>query len=306
MLNGTNVGSNSSTYVNNSIADNDVITCTMTSSESCAVNNPATSNSLTMHLVSTLPVSIGIAANPSGSICSGTPVTYTATATNGGTAPVYQWQLNGANVGTNSSIYSSSTLNNSDVVNCFLVSSATCTTGNPATSNSITVSVNQTPATPVITQNGDTLISSVATNNQWYYQNVLGSFAISGAINQIYIALVTGNYYCIASGQGGCMSDTSNTVYVVIVGIDEYETTSVLIYPNPVSNILNIEFTQAMNGNTELDLLNGIGQLLHKESLENISGHLTRTIDMSKYTKGLYFLRIRNSHSIRTEKIIVD
>jgi len=305
-LNGTDVGSNSSAYVNNSLADNDVINCLMTSSESCATNNPATSNSLTVHLTTALPVSISIAANPSGSICSGTPITYTATATNGGTAPVYHWQLNGANVGSNSSTYTSSTLSNGDIVICLLISSATCTTGSPATSNAITASVNITPATPVITQNGDTLISSVATGNQWYYQNALGSFPISGATNQTYVALVTGDYYSIVSGQGGCESDTSNIMNMVIVGLAETETASVLIYPNPVSNMLYIEFTQALNGNTELELLNGIGQLLHKESLENISGHLMKTINMSTYTKGLYFLRIKNTHSIRTEKLIVD
>ncbi len=82
-------------------------------------------------------------------ICSGTSVTFTATPTNGGDNPSYQWQVNGNNVGTNSPTYTTNTLSNGSVVTCIMISSST-TIGNPATSNSITMTVNS-PATPTIT-----------------------------------------------------------------------------------------------------------------------------------------------------------
>ncbi|MFN5549262.1 MAG: T9SS type A sorting domain-containing protein, partial [Bacteroidota bacterium] len=46
--------------------------------------------------------------------------TFTATATNAGVTPAYQWKLNGANVGTNSVTYTNTALNNNDVVTCVL------------------------------------------------------------------------------------------------------------------------------------------------------------------------------------------
>ena len=89
----------------------------------------------------TLPVSVSISANPLGPICAGTSVTFTAAPVNGGT-PTYQWKVNSLNVGTNSPTYTSTTLSNNDVVKVVMTSSLTCVTGSPATSNSITMSVN--------------------------------------------------------------------------------------------------------------------------------------------------------------------
>lgn len=76
-------------------------------------------------------------------ICAGTTVTFNATITNGGSSPVYQWKVNGANVGTNSSTYSSSTLKNNDIITCVLTSNETCVIPAVITSNSITMKVNQ-------------------------------------------------------------------------------------------------------------------------------------------------------------------
>jgi hypothetical protein len=139
------VGTNSSTYTNAGLANGDIVTCTLTSDINCPTGNPATSNALTMTVNTNNAVSVSIAANPGTNVCTGTSVTYTATPTNGGTTPVYQWKLNGGNVGTNSSTYTNSVLANADIINCVLTSNVSCPTGNPATSNTVTMSVNPLP-----------------------------------------------------------------------------------------------------------------------------------------------------------------
>ncbi|MCU0431677.1 MAG: gliding motility-associated C-terminal domain-containing protein [Cytophagaceae bacterium] len=88
-----------------------------------------------------LPASVSIAADQNP-ICAGTNVTFTATPTNGGGAPTYQWKLNGTNVGTNATTYSNNNLTNGDVVTLEMTSNATCATGSPATSNAVTMTVN--------------------------------------------------------------------------------------------------------------------------------------------------------------------
>jgi len=140
-VNGSNMGTNSATFTSSSLTNNDVVTCVMTSSETCATGNPATSNAITMTVNPILNVSVSIAAS-SNPVCTGTSVTFTATPVNGGTSPAYQWLLNGSGVGTNASSYSTSALLNGDVVTCILTSNATCTSGSPATSNAVTMTVN--------------------------------------------------------------------------------------------------------------------------------------------------------------------
>lgn len=92
--------------------------------------------------------SVSIAAVPTGLICPSTSVTFTATPTNGGGAPTYQWKVNGGNVGANSATYTSSTWVNNDQVICVMTSNAACVSPAAATSNTITMSVGSTPATP--------------------------------------------------------------------------------------------------------------------------------------------------------------
>lgn len=75
-----------------------------------------------------LPVSVNIVSTPSGVVCEGTVVTFTATATNGGSNPSFQWKVNGTNVGSNSNIYSYEP-KNGDKVTCILTSDLQCVTG---------------------------------------------------------------------------------------------------------------------------------------------------------------------------------
>ncbi|NTW32175.1 MAG: LamG domain-containing protein [Bacteroidetes bacterium] len=85
---------------------------------------------------------MGIAAVPSGAICSGTSVTFTATPTNGGSLPTYQWKKNNVNVGSGGITYTDATLANNDAITCVMTSNASpCLTGSPATSNTLTITI---------------------------------------------------------------------------------------------------------------------------------------------------------------------
>jgi len=139
MKNGVTVGSNSSMYSYIPEAG-DLITCELTSNATCIQNPTAISNVITTALIPSVPVSVSIiaSANP---VCSGTPVTFTASSVNGGNTPVYQWKKNGTEIGPNSPVFTY-TPGDGDVITCTLTSSVNCPTGSPATSNAITMGVN--------------------------------------------------------------------------------------------------------------------------------------------------------------------
>jgi hypothetical protein len=137
----TPVGGNSATYTTTTLANKQVVIARLTSNANCISGSPATSNAITMTVNPTLPVSVSIAASAT-TICAGTSVTFTATPTNGGTTPAYQWYVGATAVGSNSATYTTSALTTGQIVSARLTSNATCATGSPTTSNSITMLVN--------------------------------------------------------------------------------------------------------------------------------------------------------------------
>ncbi|MDP1621422.1 MAG: FISUMP domain-containing protein, partial [Bacteroidales bacterium] len=151
-VNGTNAGTNSPnfTYIP---TDNDMVSCILTSSETCATGNPATSNQAVMTVTPNLPVSISI-STPSTSFCTGSSVTITATPANGGTIPSYQWKVNANNaINGNNAVFTYTPVNG-DIVTCVLSSSDICVTGNPVTSNTLTLTgITTLPAGITITAN---------------------------------------------------------------------------------------------------------------------------------------------------------
>ncbi|MES2559654.1 MAG: hypothetical protein V4590_07945, partial [Bacteroidota bacterium] len=85
-----------------------------------------------------VPLSVSITSADTSN-CAGNPGVFTATATNGGATPVYQWKKNGINVGTNSNTYSVASLLGGDLITCEVTSSILCALPTLATSNTITI-----------------------------------------------------------------------------------------------------------------------------------------------------------------------
>jgi len=91
-------------------------------------------------------VSPAVSINASAtSICAGGLMTFTATSSNGGPTPVYQWQVNGGTAGANAAQFTSNSLTDKDVVTCQLTSDAVCPLPATVSSNVIAMTVNPLP-----------------------------------------------------------------------------------------------------------------------------------------------------------------
>lgn len=150
-INNNNTGTNSAGFTTANPVNGDKVMCIITTNVACAAKPVDTSNVIVLKVSDAVTPSLSIAASATN-ICAGVNVVFTATATNGGATPAYQWLLNSNNVGANNAVYSSSLLQNGDVVNCVLTGSAACSTKLADTANTIAVNVTQ-PSTPAITVN---------------------------------------------------------------------------------------------------------------------------------------------------------
>lgn len=149
-VNGTPVsGATNSTFTSTTLANADVVTVSMVSNNPCATTAPVTSNGITVSfaaLTANVSVSLTGGTNPT---CAGKPMTFSASATNPGTAPAYDWKINGSSTGITTPTYTSALLNNGDVITCTMTSSNPCVTNPVVTSNAITVVINPVDTTSV-------------------------------------------------------------------------------------------------------------------------------------------------------------
>ena len=232
-------GATSSTY-SYTPANGDVVTCVLTSSLPCPSGSPANSNAITMTVNPILPVSVSIAAsvNPS---CAGTSVTFTATPVNGGTAPGYQWQLNGANIsGATNSTYTKIPSNN-NIFACVLTSSATCKSGSPATSNAITmtvtpiavVSVSITASATTVCAGTSVTYTATPTNGGTSpsYQWRVDGTNVSGATNSTrsFIPASGDSVTCVLTSNTACASGNPATSNMISVTVNPLSPVSVSV-----------------------------------------------------------------------------
>jgi len=145
-------------------------------------------------------------------ICQGDAATFNASVVNGGSTPVYQWKVNGVNAGTNSPTFSSSTLNNGNVVTCVINSSNICAFGNPATSNSVTITVNALPTVTVTASSSTVCAGSTVTLSG----GGATSYAWSGGVtNGIGFVPTSTNTYTVTGTNGnGCTNTATKTITV--------------------------------------------------------------------------------------------
>lgn len=169
--NNVNAGSNSNTYADSNFVAGDIINCILTSNAPCVSTNNAKSNDIVMMVSNQAIPQIFIAAS-SNNICFGTSVTFKAATSAEGSAPSYQWTKNDINVGSDSSVYIDSTLNNGDVIKCTLTSDFNCGITkavskeivmiiNPLITASISVTASQNNICP-----GTTVHFSASTSNE--------------------------------------------------------------------------------------------------------------------------------------------
>ncbi|MDP4281529.1 MAG: C25 family cysteine peptidase, partial [Bacteroidota bacterium] len=137
------------------------------------------------------------------------------------------------------------------------------------------------------TISGDQLTGTVTWNNQFK-----GDATIS----------VTGSSAWCA----GTTSDVKTVHIYSTLGINEIGMGGIEIFPNPTHGILTVKFNKSLSDNLSIRVFNILGNPVLEKTDLNISKPVSQSIDISKFSEGVYYLRIENKSQIYTCKVVLQ
>ena len=247
LLNNNPTGNTGSTFTTPNLINNDAISVKMKFVGACGIDS-AISNVIVVQRAATVPPTVSIAlqsgTNPG---CAGQTLVFKATATNQGTAPIYQWKVNGNNMGTNSDTFSS-VLNNGDIITVELTSNSSCASPANAASNTITIQQVTLTADIAITANTTLTCAGVpitftanvtdgGSNPQ--YQWFVNSSPVSTATASMFTTSTLNNLdtvYAVFTATDVCVANTTDTSNRIVLGIAPTDTPIVTVAITKGSN----------------------------------------------------------------------
>jgi large repetitive protein len=250
--------------------------------------------------VNPLPDPAGTITGPTA-VCTGASgMVYTVPLINGATG--YNWTVpTGVTIvsGVNS---------NSITVNFGLTAASgnftvtgTNSCGNGTVSPNYMVTVNPIPATPAVTNTGTTLHSSAPSGNQWYFEGTL----LAGATAQTYVATVAGYYWTIVT-LNGCVSDSSNHKLILITGVESHLSAAINLYPVPNDGLFKVSITSSSRESFSISVYNNLGIRIYQDTKVEVSGSLTKEIDLRPVPNGVYTVIFENNNNQIVKKIVVN
>lgn len=155
---------------------------------------------------------------------------------------------------------------------------------------------------PVITQNGATLVSNFAVNNQWYLNGVL----IAGATNQNYVPAQSGNYQLKNTLATGCTAVSQVYTYIKADAVVNTPTEIKLsAYPVPATTELNVTFVAPSADNLTLSLVSTLGKIVYKNTTAIAAGNYSTAFSVGNVPAGTYVLRVLLGQKAYSAKVIV-
>lgn len=98
------------------------------------------------------------------------------------------------------------------------------------------------------------------------------------------------------------ITNTFTTTFVEPLSVVSFETTGFIMYPNPSKESVTIQLN-SVNENYNLEIVDLQGKLIYNQATSN---SVSITIDVSKYSKGIYFVKLYNEQASVIQKLIVN
>ncbi|MBT9393203.1 T9SS type A sorting domain-containing protein [Hymenobacter sp. NST-14] len=83
------------------------------------------------------------------------------------------------------------------------------------------------------------------------------------------------------------------------------EEKALLVFPNPSTGIVHIAINGFEGRKLELRVLNIIGTVMYRETLTELNERYTRTLDLSKFANGLYYVKLEADNASEMRKLVI-
>lgn len=80
---------------------------------------------------------------------------------------------------------------------------------------------------------------------------------------------------------------------------------SLLVYPNPSTGIVHIAINGFEGRKLELRVLNVIGSVIYREAISELNDRFTKTLDLSKFASGLYYVQLDGENASQMRKLVI-
>lgn len=227
------------------------------------------------------PVVSLLSNQPSTGICEGLPIRFSAKGLFTGPDPVYSWFVNDTLRLTGSdTLFSVTHPVNQDSIRVEMQSNAPCANPTTATSNTFQTHIFPSPNMTIeINQNE----LSVPGNAGWAFQWMKNGLPLIGANDSVLLISDSGNYSVALLSPDNC-TDTTNQVFALFTTLRNHRTSGFRVYPNPVSNLLQLETEGTYD---RIEVVDALGRNLFQCSYPS-----ENKLDVSSLPPGYYNLVI--------------
>ena len=157
--------------------------------------------------------------------------------------------------------------------------------------------------TPVIAQVADSLVSSIASGNQWFINDT----AIVNANTNHFKPTKNGTYKVVVTDAFGCQK-TSNNIVIVVTAIPPEvlaREIKLSVSPNPNNGVFNVSFEVSTKADLSIDILNSSGQRMYNSSYPNFTGKFSKQIRVNVLSSAFYVLKIQHNKKTYLQKILI-
>lgn len=124
-------------------------------------------------------------------------------------------------------------------------------------------------------------------------------------LHYLLFILLTGSAGLVGSALPTCAAAQAANVRTGFPKTTLADEKSVLVYPNPSTGIVHLTINGFENRRVELRVLNVIGSVVYRELLTELSDRTTKTLDLSKISSGLYYIKLEGENVSEMRKLVI-